>query len=272
MFYIKDVNSGEKPAVEDRKIADYILAPKSDGEGIKEQHKIRGIYLEQRDSGGGGLKEVSTGASERYTFFPYFSEQKRQNHRLLVSGRSGSGKSFLIGMILDQMKHLYPKHDIIIISFVEEDESLDRERNGRAPLRLNLQDSELFNITPAFFQDSITVWDDVERGTDKNVVKFLMNLRAMCFETARHYNNHIISVSHDLLGGSMNKTVRAESTGCVLFPAFNQRHQSETFLRKYVGLSKNQILEIMSLPSRWVFISLLAPTYYITPEKVKLLV
>ena len=271
MFFIKDVNYGEKPDVGDRKIADYIIAPTNEGEPIKEMHKIRGIYVEQRDSGG-GLKEVATKPNDRYTFFPYFPEMKKQNHRILVSGRSGSGKSWVIGMILDQMAHIYPKHDIVIISFVDEDEALDRMRNGRKPLRLNLTDPEVLNITPAFFEESIVVFDDIEKGVDKTTVKFLLNLRATMFEVARHYNTHIISVSHDLLGGNINKTVRAEATGVFLFPQYNQPHQSMQYLKKYVGLNMKQVEEVMRLPSRWVYLSLVAPTYYVTNTTIKLLI
>ena len=89
---------------------------------------------------------------------------------------------------------------------------------------------------PTFFQDAIVVWDDVEKGIDKNIVKVLMNLRSMMFEIARHYNIHIIIVSHDLLGGNLNKTARTEVTGAFLFPQYNQPHQSRQYLSKYVGL------------------------------------
>ena len=270
MFFLKDLDSAEKPADGDRKVADFIIAPEREGQSIQAQHKVKGIYTYQDESG--GIKECEIGPGDRFTFFPYMGEITRQIHRILVSGRSGSGKSWIIGMLLDQMAHSFPGHDIVIISFVAEDPSLDRPRNGKKPLRLNLKDPDMFNIEPSFFEKSIVIYDDIEKGTDKATVKYLLNLRAMMMETSRHYNTHIITVSHDLLGGNTNKTVKSEATSAFLFVQYNQPHQTREYLRKYVGLSNEQINEIMQLPSRWCYINLLAPTFYITDRRVKLLI
>lgn len=274
MFYLKEVFSDDQPDEKWQKIADFIVPPEQNGQAIIKRYTKEGVYFEEtRHKQENGIKEVSVPEDYKPTFFPYFRPIKDQIHRIIVSGRSGSGKSWTVGMMLDQMTKTFPKHQIIIISFVDSDEALDRPRNGDVPIRLDLKRDDLVYYTePEDFANSIVVFDDVEKGVDKKMVKHLMALRAMMFEVSRHYNTHIISISHDLLGGTLNKTVKAEATGCFLFPQHNQPHQTAEYLRRYVGLNKAQIADVMDTPSRWVYLSLIAPSYYITDRKVKMLV
>ena len=98
-----------------------------------------------------------------------------------------------------------------------------------------------------------------------------MKLRDQMFEMGRHFNTHIISVSHDALVGKDTKTVKSEATSVILYPQFTQQHQMKEYLTKYVGFDKKRTKMIMTLPSRWVFINLNAPNYLVTPTEVKLL-
>ena len=112
----------------------------------------------------------------------------------------------------------------------------------------------------------------MEKSTNKEVVKFLIQLRNMMLEVSRHYNTNIISVSHNMLVGNTNSSSKTEMTGIFLYPGHNQPHQTREFLKKYVGLSKVQIEEIMKLRSRWVYVSSNSPNYYISQKICKLLV
>ena len=139
-------------------------------------------------------------------------------------------------------------------------------------MRLNIDNEEIYELEIEYFYNTIVVMDDVEKSTDKTFIKWVIALREQIFEAGRHHSIDIISVSHDLLGGNLNKTVKAECTGAFLFPQFNQPHQSKEYMRKYLGFDNNTIIEIMKLPSRWVYISTNAPNYYISEKKIKMLV
>ena len=218
-----------------------------------------------------------------YKLFPYFSDlyEKEQNHRLIVSGKSGSGKSYTIGKMLDQYASLTRK-SIIILSWVNQDEPLDQLRpvynklsktvTNQMPRRINLLADSLFDLTPEYFADTIVVFDDVEKGVEKERIKFINSLRSMLYELGRHHDIDLISVSHDILGGNANKTIKNESTGIFLYPQHNSHHQMISYLTRNVGLTKDQIEEIKKINSRWVYIHLNAPMYWVSDKKIKLLV
>ncbi len=213
--------------------------------------------------------------------FPYFNKIEEQNHRLFVTGKSGSGKSYTIGKVLDQLISTKPKLSeqdiaddtfigVVIFSSVSTDPPLDRIRRGLPPLRIDLSSPELFALTPADFKDCIVVFDDIEKYHNKKVVQFMLTFRANIFETGRHYNIDVISVSHLALSGVINNTVKSEATGVFLFPMYNQKHQSEEFLKKYVGLKEEEIQKIITLNSRWVYVSMNAPTYVVYEKGIYL--
>lgn len=215
------------------------------------------------------LFEISDENEEE--FLPYLDVIPNQNHRILVSGKSGCGKSTLIGKLLDQLMRTNPKR-IIIISTVSEDPELDRYHGDIIPLRLDISDSDaVVQLELDYFADSVLVFDDVEKTTKKEFKKWVMALRAEAFEAGRHKNIDIISISHDLLGGMENKTVKAECTAAILFPQFNQPHQTREFLRKYIGMDKNMMEHVMRLPSRYVFINANSPCYIVSQKEVRII-
>ncbi len=202
-----------------------------------------------------------------------FREGEKQNNRVAIFGKSSSGKSHFVGQVLDTMKskkHGNQERDIVIISGVDEDESLDRERGPKGkktvPERIDMYSPEFVEMTPQDFEDCVVVFDDVENLTNKAVSRAVMNLRNSLLEKGRHYKTDILTISHNALGGNLTKFVHSEATAFVVFPAFAQVHQLNTYLRKYAGLSKQTIEKIIELgetKSRWIFVNNLAPCYVI---------
>ena len=274
MFLLEDLEARDKPDTT-KKIADYIIEPERPGQAIDTMHIFKGVYLTNTESGVKKNTEIRLNQDSEFSLFPYFAKIPRQVHRIIIAGKSGSGKSWVAGMILDQMAETFKDYDIVILSFVPEDESLDRTRGGKKPLRVNLNDETIYEtLTPEFFERAVVVFDDIEKSTNKRLLNFLLALRAQMCETSRHFNTNLIMITHDLLQGPVNKVVKAEATGCFIYPAYNQAHQSREFLKKYIGLSKPQIEEIFQLAqtNRWVYLNMLSPTYYITKKQVKLLI
>lgn len=220
--------------------------------------------------------------------FPYFDKKSEQIHRIAVAGKSGSGKSFTIGLVLDQLIQNKPKPyeedtdefidnptcgRIVIFSSIPKDDSLDRVRRRYISIRPDIDSPDLFKMKPKDFKDCIVVFDDTERILNKKVNKFLLDLRANMMEVSRHYNTDLITVSHNILGGHVNNTVKNEFTSLFLFPGYNQKHTSDEFLKKYGGFSKAQIAsKIMKhKESRWVFVSTLAPNYVVWDKGIEIL-
>ncbi len=167
-------------------------------------------------------------------------------------------------------KHGKQDREIVIISGVDEDEALDKERGSKGkkkvPERIDMYNPEFAEMTPEDFADCIVVMDDIENLTNKAVSRAVLNLRNSMLEKSRHYNTDIISISHNALGGSLTRFVHSEATGFTVFPAYSQVHQLSTYLKKYAGLSKQaieKIFEIGETKSRWLYVSNLAPMFVV---------
>jgi len=227
------------------------------------------IYLHDNSD---GVKEIEF---DDLSIFPLFKFRKgeKQINRISVYGRSGVGKSSLVGKILDSMKSKRfgdPDREIFIISGIDEDEALDKPRgpkdNKELPERVDVYDPSFAEMKPADFKGGIVIYDDVEAMANKAVSKAVLNLRNTMFETSRHFGTDIISISHNTLGGNLTRYANSESTGFVLFPGFSQHHHIQTYLKKYGGFSKDAIEKVVKIGetrSRWIYCSNMSPSYVV---------
>lgn len=215
-------------------------------------------------------------------FFPVFPRKTNQNHRIIVSGPSGSGKSTICGHILEQLvtdSYLENQKDpnipikqIFIFSFVNKDPVLDRP-HGKPKIkarRVNMDLETLESLEVSMFKNSIVIYDDCEKYHIKKLKNVIIAFRDLMAENGRHDNIDILSISHNILNGNDNRNIRQESTGIFLFPLYAKVHETRNYLKEYIGLDNKQIVELMTLDSRWVYISTMQPTYYISRDKVKL--
>ncbi len=159
----------------------YIQVSKEDLKDKPESKVYNGqvIYLHENND---GVKEIELDDLSVFPLFK-FREGEKQNNRISIQGKSGSGKSHFVGRILDTMsskKHGDPDKDIVIISGVDEDEALDKERGPRGskklPERIDIYDPELAEMTERDFENCIVCFDDIENLTNKAVSKVVLNL------------------------------------------------------------------------------------------------
>lgn len=238
--------------------------------------------------------------------FPYFENSKDQNHRIMVTASSGSGKSCWIAQVLKQMAYKLQAVDdddferipiengidnqIVIFSAVKHDRALDivysgaDDSNGKPapkePIRVNFNSDNIEALDSNNFANSIVIFDDVEQySKDVKVKKRILGLRAEMFENARHQNTDLISVSHKAKSGGLNTTVKNESTGLAIFPYHsNQYRELQGFLREYMGYNDpaliNYILNEIGATyyeTRYVYISKKNPNLLIHRNGVEII-
>jgi hypothetical protein len=230
--------------------------------------------------------------------FPYFRKMEDMNHRIMVIGASGSGKSVWIGKVVEQIAKtkFEPMDDededppavmeigmpldgeIVIFSAIKSDPAFDnQEFNGRTPIRVQISSPNIMSIRPELFNNCILIFDDIESYSgDAKVSKFINKFRDECMENSRHYKTDLISVSHNALAAQKNKMVKHESTGVVVFPINNQYKSLSNFLTSYLGYDKTQVDYILKdltkkYYSKFTFISKQNPQYLITSHSVELM-
>lgn len=234
------------------------------------------IYLHEENQ---GPQEINI---PEFTYFPLLGKVKDevQNHRIAVIGKSGSGKSYFVGQMLDVMKSKKlgdKEREIVIYSGVLEDPPLDKPRGKKGqkepPMRINLDSSSELSLDINDLENCIVVFDDIEKLASKEANQRVLELRDILLEKGRHHNIDIISISHNPFGGKTTRMVHTESSGIVLFPSKSTHKHIADYLSKYIGFSRDNIQKIKDLGehSRWVYISNTAPTYVVHEHGVLLM-
>lgn len=89
----------------------------------KDDKKVAPIYLyEKKDEVSKGFSELDL--SDGY-LFQQVPNDKKERDVLFVAGKSGSGKSYYTREYIKQYHKMFPKRDIYLISYLDEDETLD---------------------------------------------------------------------------------------------------------------------------------------------------
>lgn len=185
-----------------------------------------------------------------------------------IAGAEGSGKSYFASLYIKEFKKIFPKRPFIIFSKIEDDKAL----NNLKPIRIKL-DEELINdpINVEELYNSLVLFDDIDTINNKKILNNLQNLKDSILEIGRHHNIYILTTAHNMTNNKSTKMSLLESSNVVFFPNMGDKFHINRFLKEYVGLDKEQINKIYSLPSRWVLIYKRAPNYIMYEKGIYLL-
>ena len=248
-------------------------------------------------------------ADDKYTFKPYFYKPKHTGIACCIFGPRGSGKSHVLGEILDNEFQNVESKDIFIFSRKEIDEPLDRprichnpfneivdikksERNLNkgidklvykfvnkkgdkyTPIRLDPYDPEIQSTPTEKYNNSYLIFDDVELMKDKHATMYLHNLRNSALLTGRSGNIETFNILHDIRGGRSYSVIRDESAYYIFFPLSN-RAKIQKFLADYLEYNKHDVKRILNLKlsndSRAVVLRNCYPFCCISKNKILLL-
>lgn len=189
-----------------------------------------------------------------------------------IAGPSGSGKSTYASKIIENFHKLFPDNNIYIFSRLESDPVLDRLK----PIRVTLDNSLIedpIDVHSELQQGDLILFDDCDTLQDKKLKDAVSRLKNDILETGRHLNLYIIITSH-LINGNDKKdtrTVLNEAHTITIFPKSGSTYGINYVLKNYIGLNKQQINKIISLPSRWVTIGKSYPQYVLYEKGIYLI-
>ena len=244
-------------------------------------------YVASRGSGGGGgahggnsLEEAfySDGTklalpSSRYVFEPLPAVAVGKDTRApreiwLVTGPSGSGKSWWIRAYAHNYKKLYPKNGVYLVSSLQHDDTLDALDFLR---RIDV--AKLLSNPPkdvGTWADSLVIIDDVE-GLDPKQAEAVQRVQDMIASEGRHRSVSLIRASHLSTDYRRTRLLLQEVHGVVLFPQAGAHSQYTYLLNKYGGLDKKSVSTLLSTPTRWIAVHHTAPRYIMTASSLSLL-
>lgn len=177
----------------------------------------------------------------------YPTQDKDQRDSIYITGPAGSGKSTFISQFIEEYIKLYPKRSVVLFSNKSEDKALDKYKPLRIPLNFDLVDDP---IELDELEKSLVIFDDIDQITNKQIREAVFNLRDRCLEEGRSKGISVCSVSHQITNYKASRICLNEADYVVMFPKSGAKYQINYFLKNYGGLNKDQVNEVMNLPSR----------------------
>jgi hypothetical protein len=185
-----------------------------------------------------------------------------------ICGPSGSGKSTYTAKYINEYLDIFPKNKIFLFSKIDDDNAFKDVDIYKIDLDESLYEEP---IDVSELSNSLTIFDDIATIKDKNILKAVVDIQNDILETGRHNNIYICSTNHQLSNYKDTRTLINESHNITFFPSSGATYYIKEFLKKYMGLSRDQIENIFNLKSRWVTIHKHYPMYVIYERGIYIL-
>ena len=178
---------------------------------------------------------------------------KKPTIRTYTCGATGSGKTV---HLVNYCKEILlragnRKKKIFVLSVLNDDKALD----DLGVLRIKLDASILKKpITLDELKNSICIFDDVETIPDVKIRKNIENLKEQCLSEGRHHGICTLCTNHQITDYKKTRPMLFECEMITFFPQSGGLNGLKRLLTTYIGVSKDEMKKILSLPSRWVTI------------------
>jgi gluconate kinase len=173
---------------------------------------------------------------------------------IMVGGKSGSGKSHIARNFAIRYHELYPKRKIYLISYLDEDLTLDSVGNILKRINAEKFDDEETEYDIKDFKESLVIVDDVEgyERTNKKIFNGIQSVIDMVATMGRHIASSIVVCSHLLTDYKRTRLFLGEAQQFVTFMHGASRKQIFGLLGGYAGLDDEEINELRKVNSRWI--------------------
>jgi len=187
----------------------------------------------------------------------------KQREIMYVAGPSGSGKSTFASKYLQKYKELL-EYPVYVIS---RDNGSDPELNKLKPIYIPVTEDLVENpidITQEM-ENSIILFDDTNTILNDKIKKSVSKTIQDIMEVGRKLNIYIVLTSHLIIPNDRKdgRVIMNEMHSLTVFPKSGSSQQIIYALKTYFGLNKDQIEEILNLPSRQVTIYKGFPQYVV---------
>lgn len=197
--------------------------------------------------------------SGQFQFIPNPKVSDSNRHVILISGASGSGKSYWCADYASEYIKLFPKHKVYIFSKKDKDPPFDKQKKI---IRFVLDETFIDDDEPLSHKDfanSLCIFDDVDT-IEGEIGRAVMALRSDLLQCGRACNTSVCITTHITCNGSKTKEMINEATHYVFFRGANKLNVGR-LLKVYIGIPDDKASKIFNLPSRWMLVSKNYPAY-----------
>ncbi len=172
---------------------------------------------------------------------------------LYITAPSGSGKSFYTREYISQYHKMYPKRDVYVFSSLDDDQTLDKLKYLK---RIKIKSPEFLTteINAVDFKDCLVIFDDTDVISVKPIKVKVFRILNEILQVGRHHNTSVVFTSHNATMGNETKCILNEAHSITIFPKNAGGKTLRYLLDQYLGLSKEEIIKLKRLDSRWVTI------------------
>lgn len=197
---------------------------------------------------------------------PFFDMSKNEGIRVLLSGSTGSGKSYMARKAIEQIK---PKK-VYIFSSIDDG---DYDNLPCEVMKVDLNEiiartgMDIHKIYECMEDKCVAVFDDImSYGTKMS--KPYLDLRLIMLQKSRHKKQSVFVVEQTAQAGNA-KGSREVLLNCQYFYCFprNNFRAFNNLAKIYLGLSEKQIEHMKNL-GRYVMINKNYPSYYVSNNEV----
>lgn len=199
----------------------------------------------------------------QYEMFPCFYKPDNQSLCIMISGKKGSGKSYMANKIIKEIITREKNKKVFVIARDDSDESID---SGIEHIIKHLQ-PEPYKIE--LLKDSIIVFDDITSIPDQTKAEYAQKVANECCEVGRKWHIDVIFINHKMRDHNKTKKVITEFDFIVVFPNTGNDAQISSFNKAYLGLNNETMYRLLNTNnSDWILISSAAPGYIMTQHEL----
>jgi hypothetical protein len=184
-----------------------------------------------------------------------------QSERIFIAGKSGSGKSCLAALYMNEYLRMFPDRHVFLVSRHEGEKAYAQVPHEVLPLD-DFEEAEkgerVYELED--LKDSLIVFDDCDNVQNKRIQEGVKLLSDDLISNGRKYNIHVVWLNHQLMDYSRTRNLLNEANKVIFFNSGSNYHIQQ-YLTRYVGLNKQQIEVVLALRSRWTMVSLTLPMY-----------
>ena len=229
------------------------------------------LYLDKSDDPKIGKKEIILPLDCRFELIP--SAKPRDRFIWYICGPSGVGKSYLAKQIAINYLKLFPDRKIYLVSKLDHDDTIDKI--GENLFRLDYKNFIFEPPNISELKNSLVIFDDVdsiEQPHFKEIHRFADDIATMGRSHSESQGGvSLIYITHAITNYKITRLLLLESHFKIVFPNATNAHSLNYILKKYVGLTKNQVKDLKQIAGRFACLHTFYPNYLLTKYSAKLL-